>query len=68
MNGQKYTLQQYMYDNWRRKMLSEEYRLLTTLYAHCRWSPGRQKTVLTDLIATDEAIRRYEELPTNRGD
>lgn len=66
--SQKYTLQQYMYDDWRVKKLVEEYHLLTTIYAQCRWSPARQRTVLTDIVATKEAMKRYEELPTNRGD
>jgi len=65
---QKYSLQQYMYDGLRVRLLKEELAALEGEFKSCTWAQRRARTVLVDLTTTLTAMRRYEALPQNRGE
>lgn len=64
---EKYSLQQYLYDAMRVRWLKEEKDALENEFGHLKWAQRRLRTVTIDLHITLTAMRRYEDLPQNRG-
>lgn len=63
----KYSLQKYLYDDFRCRQLTEEMTALTNDFAGCRWALKRLTEVLTEFEERRSRMKVYENQPQNRG-